>query len=944
MRLRGIQFVALFALLAPMIGRAQQEVPEVEEPEATAVDPPDDEGDDEAADQGEVQDILETMTARLARERNQEGIAALNAEPPNLPKALEAFQAAYSFDKEDVEIVNNLGFVYAELGNLERAEPLLREALQRAPERLVAHVNLADVLIAQGSDQALREARKLLARARELAGNDPELIERQAVVARRSSDETAALRFYREAIALDGDDFELLLTLGDYYRELARDDEAAEWYRRIPRSSELYPRARERIEQLEIEREARRYGWSPATREVSQRVRRLVRRADELLARGQLVAAEQVARQAANEAPQYADAHRVLGDTLAARGEAALAAYLRGFVVEPNNADLIRRIALTYRDSGRNAEASVLLARALQLRPDWQELRLDHALALRSSGDLPGALREVSRFLEAGQGVAREAQARKLERELTALLKPDGAGPKSDADPAPPKDVAECLNRARVLLSRGQSDAALATLDCGDEPEVRRLRARILIASDRPEEAREVLARVVAEHPSDAEAHYELGRLQRSADDLSAAWDSFVAAESLGMHDATYQLAELDFLAGAPERWPWPRSTERLLRARGRFRAYLERSGGTFADAARARMLQLEELAWGFAIAVATTLLGLAATSWLWYRRRRGGHDLRSFLRRRPEAGGEVQSVLAAIRHEVLKHNTTALEGLLTSLRRMDDVDADLQRFERALFEEPGGVARRLEHYVDELEQIGRKHEVRVNLRGRDAVIGALLQGFAFLERVRPLLAQPKAHQRRRLIRALERASARLNDDAYRAVHDLLRELRELTVDEGLLRGLARRAMSEPSMRSHDVEPVELFGDEVLPRAALAPRTLFDDILINLLRNALQASAAAALGPIRIAIGVALDEDDLTGVSYLVLTVYDQAERAVEYEMIESASFASGLGIAREAASRCDAILAPAPGRGRYRKGVAISFVVAESEALVEPPSWEMAS
>ncbi|MEM6731091.1 MAG: tetratricopeptide repeat protein, partial [Myxococcota bacterium] len=889
--------------------------------------------------QTEVEDILDSMTTRLARERNQEGIEALNTTPSNLPKALEAFQSAYAFDPEDVEIINNLGFVYSELGNLERAENFLRRAIEKSPDRLVALTNLSDVLIAVGTDPALREARKLLARARELAGNDATLIERQATVARRSSNEPEALRFYREALLAAPDDAELALTLGDYYRELARDDDAAEWYRSIDKKNELGAIARERLQQLEIERAARRYGWSPATREVKRRVRLLVRRADELLARGQLAAAEEIARTAVNEAPQYADAHRVLGDARVAQGKDALPVYLRGFVVEPNNAALIRRIGLAYREDERHAEASVLLARALQLRPDWTELRLDLALALRSSGDLPAALREATRFLENGDAIPRRQEAQRLKDELSALQKPDEREPATET-----RDIAACLNRARVLLSRGRADAALATLDCGDEPEVRRLRARILIASGRTEAGRTLLQSTVAAHRTDPDAHYELGLLHREAGDFDAAWKSFSAAEELGMHDATYQLGEIDFEAGAPSAWPWPRSIERLLRARTRFQNYVERSGGPFVDVAHTRLDRIAEIRSNFirAGAVGLSMLVLLIALGVW--RRRSGFDLATFLRARPEAGAEAQSVLAAIRHEVLKHNTTALEGLLASLQRLDDVGEDLQRFERALFEDQGSVARKLDRYVDDLERIARRHDARLNLRRRDAVIGALLEGFAILERARPTLANPPRNERQRksLIRTLDRASRRLNDQAYRAVLDLLRELRELEVTEALLRSVGRRVASEPSVHGKATTELEILGGDVLPCAALVPRTLFDDILTNLLRNAFQAALAEHTNAARVAIEAATTVDDLTGVSYLTLTVFDEVPRIIERHQIESASVESGLGIVRDAASRCDGMVFSVPGKAGYQKGIAISFVLAESEVTAD--EWELAS
>ena len=52
-----------------------------------------------------------------------------------------------------------------------------------------------------------------------------------------------------------------------------------------------------------------------------------------------------------------------------------------------------------------------------------------------------------------------------------------------------------------------------------------------------------MLEGVVAEHGSDAEAHYELGRLQLTANEEEAAWQSFSAAESLGISARTLRLA-----------------------------------------------------------------------------------------------------------------------------------------------------------------------------------------------------------------------------------------------------------------------------------------------------------------------------------------------------------------------------------------------------------------
>ncbi|MEM6533635.1 MAG: tetratricopeptide repeat protein, partial [Myxococcota bacterium] len=793
----------------------------------------------------------------------------------------------------------------------------LRRAIELSPERLVAHVNLVDVLTERGGDTALLEALRLIVTARELGGNDPLVVRRQAVLNRRLGREDAALRLY--ATAAKGDP-SLALEIGDYYRELLRDDDAAEWYKKLPKDTD----AKARLEQLEIEREARRFGWSPTNRQVSQRVRNQLRRAEELLGRGQIAGAEELARNAALENPQFAEAHRTHGDALAALGKRSLAldTWLRGFVVEPNNAGLVRRIALAYRNSDRLLEAAVLFERALQLRPDWHELRLELALSLRESGDLPGAFREINRFLEGNTGTSRVAEATQLQGELATLLK---AEPTQTAT-APNKDIAGCLNRAQVLLNRGQAEAALGALNCGDGPEVQRLRARILFASGRAAESQKALAALVSAHSTDASAHYDLGRVRRSLGDLDGAWSSFHAAESLGMVDATFQLADLDLTLGAG--WPLPRAPRRLLRAHDRLERYLERPRSTFAKSAQSKIDTLERTAVQIAFAGGSVAVLLATLVFAGVRRSLGGLDLATFLQRQPEAGAEVQSTLAAIRHEVLKHNTTALEGLVAGLRRLDDVDDELLRLDQAIFDD--GVARKLDRYVDDLERIGRRYDERLNLRTRDQVIRPLVEGFAILEGARKQLRTPPKtlKGKKALTRRLERASKRLNDEAYRAVLDFLREIRELSVDRALLNGVGRRTAAEPSFSGVDVD-WEITGE--LPQAAIVPRTVFEDIMTNLIRNALQATLIAHPTKACVRLHTDVEVDDLTGESFLTLTVYDQAPGDLQWEAIESAPVESGLGIVRECAAKSDAIVRVVPGEGPWRKGVQVAFVLADS-------------
>src|SRR5262249_41229975 len=142
----------------------------------------------------------------------------------------------------------------------------------------------------------------------------------------------------------------------------------------------------------------------------------------------------------------------------------------------------------------------------------------------------------------------------------------------------------------------------------------------------------------------------------------------------------------------------------------------------------------------------------------LW-RRVWGGTDLLTLIRRRPEAGPEGQRILSAIRHEGLKHNTLVLTRLVEAIERGDALAAKAPPYPRSLFGAGGqeAVVDKLRSYASQLEQLGRNHRVRLNLRRKDRALAALLKGFRLLERVAPELSQMDYLPRRRRTRVLRR-------------------------------------------------------------------------------------------------------------------------------------------------------------------------------------------
>ncbi|WP_369959926.1 tetratricopeptide repeat protein [Pseudomonas benzenivorans] len=105
---------------------------------------------------------------RFILEREPDNALALNAlgytladRTTRYAEAKELIEQAYRINPDDPAILDSLGWVNYRLGNLEVAERLLRQALQRLPDHEVA-AHLGEVLWARGKQ---REARKVWAGA-----------------------------------------------------------------------------------------------------------------------------------------------------------------------------------------------------------------------------------------------------------------------------------------------------------------------------------------------------------------------------------------------------------------------------------------------------------------------------------------------------------------------------------------------------------------------------------------------------------------------------------------------------------------------------------------------------------------------------------------------------------------------------------------------------------
>ncbi len=897
---------------------------------------------------------IDAAMARLAMEKNTAGLKLLSKH--RYPDALAQFRAAFDLSPDNAEIANNLGYAHALLGNEEEAETLYRQALALDPRRAVAHLNLSDLLVERFPDRAsaLQEAAELLVRTRELQGATARIILRQARLEVLRGDHLQAERFYDEYLQVKRPTDRLKLELGDFYRDMGRPDEAMDWYRRVeaPEQKKL---ADERIWKLEVEAQSVAFGWSSA--EIPDKAKKLVTNARKLFSKRRYARAATLFKEAIALAPTYTDAMVGYGDLLyrTGRAEEAELYYLRALTLAFDDPDIYAKLATLYlssRQREHTASAAIYLKRALELRPQWTDLELQLALALRETGDALGALDHVKIFLSREtKNERKRRRAMKLKQALETLLPAEDlmesgsveADLKERVTGMTP-ELIDSLRQARAHLKRGELDASMAALrsipDDQRNPVVLNLEARILLGAGRDREAIAVLEESLRKEETQAIIHEQLGLAFMEVGNRRRARIHFLRAEELGDAGATYLLARLD--AGDADDGPvqvfrdvWRIAS--LTAARDRLRGFLESEPSSiYHSEARGLSAQVEQrmkallmLAAAGGLLLVLGMLGLAHRLW-------GGSDLRRLILEYPDAGIAVQRILSAVRHEVLKHNTMMMVGLVEAMAAGEDVGERMRHFRRQMLGEngAGGVSARLANYVRELQRIGDTYKTRLNLRRRDPATASLLKGMQIITANGEKLARWDAlssGEKDSLRRDLKAASVLLNIEGYEAVRALLDNLRSLTVDESLIRDIYERCRLEPSFAGTTFAPLRLEMDAPSAVRIAVPRAAFEDILTNLIRNAIQSSLLYGDTPdeVALAMSVATETDLVTGIERVALFVKDRSRKSLTVEMLRGRYIEEGLGLTADLVTRYDGTLDVVQGDGQWTKAVVVKLPVA---------------
>ncbi|OYX75911.1 MAG: hypothetical protein B7Y95_00320 [Rhizobiales bacterium 32-66-11] len=368
---------------------------------------------------------------------------------------------------------------FARAGQMDKAIEGFRLAVQLQPALVDGHRMLAMALIQAGQpDEALPSAR----RTANLVPKDPHAAILLAVALQGVGQFEKALATAERAIKLAPQLGEAHFQAANALGALNRHDAAAKAYSRV---LELDPLAVEALANRSVA--LVRAGHPDAALADCERLLQLqpwspvhpVNKGFILLERGAAAEARAAAEQAISVAPDFVDAHHLLGECCFLLGdlEGACAAYQQAVTRAPLRADFRLRYAFLLRRLGAFAEAHEQSAAVLEAEPGNPAALFERGMAGKGLGDAVGALEDLDALLAKEPPFTEALLARA--RLLTHL------GARADARAAIDKALhldahnAYALDaRANEALARGAWAEGWAALDAAARAPRARLAAR----------------------------------------------------------------------------------------------------------------------------------------------------------------------------------------------------------------------------------------------------------------------------------------------------------------------------------------------------------------------------------------------------------------------------------------------------------------------------------
>lgn len=682
---------------------------------------------------------------------------------------------------------------------------------------------------------------------------------------------------------------------------------------------------RARLDRMRVERKASELGIGGA-QPLSPDLKFQVEEARRRAADGDLERALDALREVVRAAPRSAEAWAAVGDLHAMMGTVSEAERAFGWAValEPDEATWHVRLGmlLTRRYGGkRDREARDELRTALSLRPSWPELHFYLAGIHQRLRDFDAALSNYQGYLSAQPSGSLAVKARAAVADLSRRAPEPMVKEPSASTPA---DVpASALTHYRVArvyrdqnqLERAKEELAQALSLAPDWTAAINLRAALALSDGDEDGAVVAWERSLEVDPKQGRVRMAMGTLYRERGALGLAEKALIQAARDGAVDAHYVLADMAF-----ERGEYTLAEKHLT-------AFLANStGGLSGEPALAlrqqvarRLSQLRMLKAGAALVLVVFLVGFVL-------RRRSAQPLSVLITKAPESAHDIARLISAIRHELLKHNTSLLGEMAVALEH-GDTHAVAWGAER-LFGGPDrpGVVDRFHSYCAVLTRLGRPHGVRLDLRRADPVFAPIFRALRVLKGLeRELRRVPrKPSARANLARELEDISDALNVTAYEALGLILQRLGTLRLDGAIVTDVDARIRLEPELAGKRLPALALESLPVPVPVRMYPGDLAD-VIANLLRNAYQAVSVLDEDEARIGVGMRVVVDSITGIETVQLRFRDTAPGGLTSAMLHGRGIGRGLGLTVDLVARHDGTIHVEPEYG-WAKAVVVSL------------------
>ncbi len=897
--------------------------------------------------------------------------------PPE--SAIKQYQRARELKPNDLSVAGNLVDLLLTDNppqtDLDQAQRLVQSTISDIKERLTHLIMEKERLKRTRKNVRIIEVNQTI---KALDKNLESFLKREIEWAMRARAHKDVNRVYYELASLgviqDLDD--LALKLGTYYREIHQEANALRWYKQVLRTPKLVRQAKKAIAELEHQQSVREMGLIGKPTNLNKADQGQLDNGRELLARAKdqasIKKAIGVLEDLAKRRPLVPQIQRLLGNAHQSVDQIKPAekAYLRAVALDPTERDNLFALAEFYEAQKRWKPASAYFGRVLRLTPTNAKLHLRQSQTLERAGWYSDALLQANRALDMVledhplepalqeqrnklEGLA-EPSKRKLETTADRVFAGARAYYQTDQFEQAVKEarkipMSERTPKLWLLIGQSYWRRALK-YERADRPQLfNQTMRKAISALNRVKRADltsycQGQSLLIQMHERAGRPMTAIGILRQLKDCESLQSDLDLVRLELNVQNRPELPDWISDLLDAPYLWTTYWRLSRLQKAGvEKQRLGLDGLGQTrykdYAEPLSALLIKIRKRLTTVYILAAGIVGPFLGWFLMLLRRRFRGKSLVGFLAKNPSAQGDVHRILSAVRHEVLKHNTTALQGLLANIDSGNDISDSARWCRHALLGDLASGSRgakdRLDSYVRQLEYIAQSHRYTLNLKHKDSAFSAILNGFGLLAQMESEFyrAERSGQASRPFKRSLRKATDRINGDGYRELVQLLKSLRGLNVTEELCLKIFDSVRNERSLMDLDIADLDIqIADNVLPIDLPVARQDFEDMLRNPIRNAIQATHQLDVRQ-TIVVGLAIDQtlDPITGESSTNFTIKDQSPSMITDDLIHQQAIESGLGLMASLVSKYEGSVRVAQLPGPWTKAVVISLPCQET-------------